>query len=127
MLSLSGLISRIGTHHRNYYEHMNTKKEESILKKELLLPPNYDLLRHNIERQKSSPALSLPTGAHTHIYPTIFDGERTDFLCSSQFHWNKRVFTLRVNVRVCLCRTRCSQKAFATVWLMKKNFCFHWD
>ena len=46
------LSFRIGTHHCNYLQtHEYIKKEESR-RNSLLLPPNYDLLRHNIERQK---------------------------------------------------------------------------
>ena len=45
------LSFRIGTHHCNYLQAHEYKKEESR-RNFLLPPPNYDLLRHNIERQK---------------------------------------------------------------------------
>ena len=59
-------------------EHMNIKKRKVFS----CCHQNYDLLRHNIERQKSSPASSLPSegSAHTNTLKCLIEREHIFYI-----------------------------------------------
>ena len=67
------LSFRIGTHHYSYLQARQYKKEERR-KNFPLPPPNYDLLRHNIERQKEFTGFNFRYQVeHCNTHTQMFD------------------------------------------------------
>ena len=125
------LSFRIGTHHCNYKERTHEyKKEESIF----MLPPKLRFITTQHWTSKEFTGFIVAKRRkRAHKYPKMFDWERTYFLYSFEFRTKINVCLFGVWMCVCVCVCVCilSYKMFPkglpTVWLMKRNFCFHWD
>ena len=108
MLSLSGLIFRIGTHHCNHYErtneHMNIKKRKVLHRRNFTAATKLRFITTQHWTSKEFTGFNVTKlSIHSHTYPKMFDWERTYILCSLEIHWKICVFILRANVCVLAC------------------------